>query len=111
MGDMRLTPPDISDAGSASDADVDEFQCARNKMSFKEEFWFYCVRVGFLLLSSFLSLAVVIVYMWHVIGPESLRWLCDSDLSRLKDLAITIIVGLLMSTTTTYFFKRNGNGK
>lgn len=80
-------------------------------MPFKEEYWFYCVRVGFLILSAFLSLAVVAVYMWHVIGPESLRWLCESDLTRLKDLAITIIVGLLMSTTTTYFFKRNGNGR
>lgn len=108
----KLTPPDIDENKEAdASADPDTYQCARDKMSFKEEVWFYCVRVAFLVISAVLTFSVVAVYMWHVVGPEKWRWLCDSDLTRLKDLAITIIVGLLMSTTTTYFFKRNGNGK
>jgi hypothetical protein len=32
--------------------------------------------------------------------------MADADISKLKDLAITIIVGLLMSLTTSYFFKK-----
>lgn len=90
-------------------ADPDEYGKKRRSMHFKEEVWFYWVRVGFLIVSALGCLAVVFVYMWHLIGPNSYRWLCDSDLTKLKELALTIIVGLLMSVTTTYFFKKNGN--
>lgn len=111
MSDTSLNTPDINDCGNPPDSDPDEYSVERKKMSFKEERWFYFVRVGFLVVSSVLTFFVVVIYMWHLLGPSSYRWLCSDDLVKLKDLAITIIVGLLMSTTTTYFFKRNGNGK
>ena len=92
-----------------SSADPDEYGTKRRSMHFKEEVWFYWVRVGFLIVSAFGSFSVVLVYMWHLIGPSSCRWLCENELTKLKELALTIIVGLLMSVTTTYFFKKNGN--
>lgn len=111
MDESKLKTPNIDSAPSAPDDDIDEYQCARRRMSFREEFWFYCVRTGFLLVSALLSFAVIVVYMWHLVGPPDYRWLSQDDLIKIKDLVIAIVVGLLMSSITTYFFKRNGNGR
>lgn len=92
--------------GNGSD-DPDEYAPKRRFMLWREEVWLYWVRVGFLLVSALGSFSVISIYMWHLTAPQTWRWLCDADISKLKDLAITIIVGLIMSATTTYFFKKN----
>ncbi|MDR3280137.1 MAG: hypothetical protein LBT23_06470 [Synergistaceae bacterium] len=78
----------------------------RRVMSFNEERWFYYVRVFFLLMSSICSAAIAIVFLFHITAPERFRWLNSNELERIRELALTIIVGLVMSGSTTYFFKK-----
>lgn len=90
-----------------TNADVDEeIGQKRRKRDFQEETWFYRVRVGFLLTVSCACVGVVLCYLWHLVAPEHLRWLSPENISALKDLALSIIVGLSMTMLTTYFFKR-----
>lgn len=98
-------PSDLTTNGQEKEIDT-PFAQKRQAMSYHEDRWFYWVRVGFLLLASVVSAAIVIIYLWHLVMPQNLRWLCDNDFSRLKDLALTIIVGIILSLTTTYFFNK-----
>jgi hypothetical protein len=78
----------------------------RKELFFKEELWFYYVRVFFLLLSAICSATVVVIFLFHLTMPERFRWLDGNELERIRELALTIIVGLVMSGSTTYFFKK-----
>jgi len=80
------------------------------KMSFHEKRWFYGVRVGSLIFVCAATFVVVSIYVAHLVLPTGCRWLDAQDMSSLKDLSISITVGLLMSATTTYFF-RGGRGR
>lgn len=109
MERLKINPPQGIEGSteSACDEDIERpFTRERQRMSFREDVWFYWVRVGFLLFASLATLGVVSIYMLHLVIPVEWRWLCDSDMTRLKDLSLTIIVGLLMSVTTTYFFRK-----
>lgn len=100
MAMPKIKPPEGIEGNSdaPSDADIEKpFVKERQRMSFREDVWFYWVRVGFLLFASLATLGVITVYMLHLVMPADWRWLCDSDMTRLKDLSLTIIVGLLMS--------------
>ena len=93
-----------------SDENIDKqdvpFHVERQKMSYQEDQWFFWVRVGFLVFSSFLTVAVVTIFLWHLVAPSPARWLPEADLAKIKDVALAIIVGLVMSGATTYFFKK-----
>ena len=110
----RMPEPEIRDpigndtieASQNADADIDEYAQERRKLSFKETAWFYRVRVGFLLATSIATSCIVIIYLWHLLAPHSARWLDARNVAEIRDLAVTIIVGMSMSFTTTYFFKR-----
>lgn len=91
---------------NATPEDPDEYGRKRRKMHFQEDVWLYWVRIGFLIATSLGTFGVISVYMWHLVAPANWRWLCEPDIMKLKDLAITIIVGLVMSITTSYFFKK-----
>lgn len=104
--DPILAEPTPAAASLDADADIDEFAPERRKQDFKEATWFYRVRVCFLLATSVVASCIVIVYLWHLVMPHSARWLDTHNVAEIKDLAVTIIVGLSMSFTTTYFFKR-----
>lgn len=110
MAKKIIEPPkELADipVDAASTDDIDKpYGKERAKLSYHEDRWFFWVRVIFLLVASLGTLSVVLVYLWHLAGPLSARWLPDADIIKLKDLAITIIVGLVMSVTTTYFFKK-----
>jgi hypothetical protein len=71
-----------------------------------EAIWLYRTRIFFLALASFCSAATIVAYLWHLLVPAKWRWLASNDLARIEGLAITIIVGLVMSGATTYFFKK-----
>lgn len=97
---------DESSQDSTTNPDEIAFAKERQKMSFQEEKWFYWVRVSFLLMISILTFSTVFIYLLHLFLPTYWRWLSSEDIAQVRDLAITIIVGLTMSTTTTYFFKK-----
>jgi hypothetical protein len=78
----------------------------REEMSFSEERWFFYVRMSFLFFASIGSAVCVSVFLFNLFAPQRWRWLNESDLSKISDLAITIVVGLIMSGATTYFFKK-----
>ena len=91
------------DDGNAEDK---PYEKARAKLDFQETLWFYRVRISFLLSASVATFGVVLIYVLNLVLPEHWRWLNEQDMSLLKDLSISIVVGLLMSATTAYFFRR-----
>lgn len=89
-----------------NNADLDEYAPKRREMDFREAKWFYRVRVGFLLTVSIACVGVALCYLWHLVAPDDWRWLSEKNVGAIKDLALSIIVGLTMTLLTTYFFKR-----
>lgn len=85
---------------------VDELDVKRKKRDYNEENWFFWVRMLFLLGASFVSFLIIFILFWNILMPVDWRWLCDDDLKTVKDIAVTIIVGLIMSFSTTYLFRR-----
>lgn len=75
------------------------------KMQYGEDKCFYIIRLVIVCIAVFLAFAIVIIYLIHLTCPMSWRWLCKSEVTQIKDLAISIIVGLTLSIATTYFFK------
>lgn len=104
--DPILTEPVPTTAPQNADDDIDEYAPERRKQNFKEDTWFYYVRVGFLLVTSVGAACIVFIYLWNLLAPSSWRWLDTHNMAEIRDLAVAIIVGLSMSFTTTYFFKR-----
>ncbi len=48
----------------------------------------------------------VLVYVLHMLLPESYRWLCDEDLSALRSLSISVLTGVLSSLAIGYFVQK-----
>jgi hypothetical protein len=96
----------VEQSGSSEDNSPIEkpLKTRRDEMSFSEEKWFFKVRVSFLVLAS--ACSAISVFLFNILMPERWRWLSEGDLAKIKGLAITIIVGLIMSGATTYFFRR-----
>ena len=92
-------------AGNGKDVDA-ELEEKRKRRSFREETWFYYVRIVFLGFVSVLGLVVASSYVLHLILPESWRWLSSDQLSSLKDVTISIVTGALISQVTTYFLSK-----
>ena len=82
------------------------FRQEREELSFKEECWLYRTRIFFLALASFCTASVIMTFLWHLITKPEWHWLDVVEVNSIKELAVTIIVGLVMSGATTYFFKK-----
>lgn len=99
---MRDLP--VHEILEGNNQDVDsELEAKRKLRDFSEETWFYWVRVIALCLISLCGFAIVGTYILHLIFPEKWHWVTPSQLSSLKDLAITILTGAVISQATTYF--------
>ncbi|MCR5813908.1 MAG: hypothetical protein K6G15_05415 [Desulfovibrio sp.] len=72
-----------------------------------EEWWLHYVRIGFLVLTVVVTTIIVLIYLWHLVAKHEWLWLSPENLSSLEKLAITIITGLILSLSTSYFFKKN----
>lgn len=105
---LKAEPDDIESIApnDSGDSDVDSFKKLRNKMLFGEEKCLYWIRISFLIVSVVATFGIVGIYVWHLVAPLSYRWLLDNDLTKIKDLALTIITGIILSQTTSYFFKK-----
>ncbi len=108
VGRFRVAKPNIYISDGDCEADKDT-PLADQKAAIQanEEKWLYWVRLFFLILAVLITSSVVLIYLWHLCAPECLRWLKVADLTKIKDLATTIIVGLVLSISTTFFFKKN----
>lgn len=106
---LKAEPDDIESIApnDSGDSDVDSFKKLRNKMLFGEEKCLYWIRISFLIVSVVATFGIVGIYVWHLVAPLSYRWLLDNDLTKIKDLALTIITGIILSQTTSYFFKKD----
>lgn len=94
---------EILDGNSDVDSELD---AKRKRRNYNEETWFYWVRVIALCLISLCGFAIVATYIWHLIISPSYHWVTPEQLANLKDLAITVITGAVISQTTTYFLRK-----
>jgi hypothetical protein len=99
-------PPDIrdvADKADSKDAQIVDRPFDADKV---EAIWLFWTRMFFLGLAAVCTAGIIVVYLLHLAISPRWRWLSPSDLTRIEGLAITIIVGLVMSGATTYFFKK-----
>ena len=85
----------------------DELEAKRKKRDFSEEGWFYWVRIIAVGVVAVLSLSIIIIYWWHLVGYEPWRWLKDCEVIHIERAAITIVVGIVGTLATTYFLKKH----
>ena len=89
------------------DKEVDRFLAdERAKMDFHEDRWLYWIRVILLFFVLLMTLAVLFTFVFHIIMPQEWRWLSIDESKYIRDLAVTIIAGLIMSIVTAYYFKK-----
>lgn len=48
---------------------------------------------------------VVVTYIWHIIMPLSWRWLDPQEVTSIKDLALSISTGVIISFATKFTVK------
>lgn len=84
-----------------------ELDAKRKKRDFSEEGWFYWVRIIAVGVVAFLSLSIIIIYWWHLIGHESYKWLNKEEVIHIERTAVAIIVGIVGTLATTYFLKKH----
>ena len=97
---QRLNPDE-------QDKEIDQLLAAkRAKLVYAEEWVLFVARVVLLSSIVFLTVAVLGTFVWHMIGPQPKRWLSVDEEKHIRDLAVTIIAGLLMSMITTYIYNK-----
>ena len=107
--DMATPYSQLKEHPQSADTDLDEeLEQGRKRLSFEEDRWFHHIHTLLLVVSVFFTLAYIFVLMWHLLMPNAWRWLTMEEYLRMKDLGVSIIVGLSMSGITSYYFKRNG---
>ena len=87
--------------------DIEEpFETGRRRLSYREDVWQHYLRVGLLSFAALVASLAVSIFLLHLFSPTAWRWLNDSDLTRIKELALTIIVGIIVSSGILSIFKR-----
>jgi len=74
----------------------------------REKNWLSWIRIGLTVFVAVMTVAIIAIFLFHLIAPGAWRWLTPDDINTIKGLAITLVVGLVMSGVTAYFFKRKG---
>ena len=98
---------DVSAEQSNGIEDSDEEyaqQLRQQKMA--EQKHVHQIRQWFIYGSAAFALFVAFSYLWHLVGFPCLRWLKPEELSNIKDLAATIIVGVSVSLGVSDFLRR-----
>ena len=98
----------IEPVDTPSDEDGFERQLKkkRSERDFKEETWFYWMRVAAICTTAFFSFSILFVYWVHLVGVARWYWLDQAGLARIENMAITIIVGVAGTLSTSYFLKK-----
>lgn len=55
---------------------------------------------------SIVLILIFLVYICHIIMPIKLRWLSAEDIEKIRSIAVSIIVGIMSSLISAYFFNR-----
>lgn len=61
----------------------------------------YCFYVGGIVAGLY-----VLVWLWHVLLPQSLRWLNPDEITNLQNISLYILTGILSALVGNYFFKK-----
>ena len=67
---------------------------------------FYYVRQAIWWILALCTLAIIITFVLHLVLPSSLRWLTHDELNDIKNFALTVTAGLLMSIGTNIVSKK-----
>lgn len=49
---------------------------------------------------------ILVVFVWHLVMPECMRWLPVTEIAALKSLALTLFGALAMSIATLFYTKK-----
>ena len=97
----------VHDELRLSDDSEDDEKAYMASLRKRERTALHYIKLGGLLFSVFTTMSIVTIYLWHLVSPKNLQWMCTEQLAELKGLAITIITGLILSQLTAYFHQKN----
>jgi hypothetical protein len=103
----RYKTPSLSRATSQPDGEeLDErgYKAQQRKLAISKAIFGSKLSRWFFGILAFITLTFLLVFFWHLLAPTCCRWLPAEEVENLKSLAISIMVGLLMSGITSYFF-------
>lgn len=98
---LRVSPDSISDASIEKELDA-----KRKQRAFREEGWFYYVRIGAVCVCAVGAFAVALTFIWHLIAPEKYCWLTPDRIAHIESAASMIIVGVIGTLSASYFLKK-----
>lgn len=89
------------------DKDPDEDGAKQlRKLERREKSAVYWERIVIIFVLVFLCLAILCVFVWHLIMPSSLRWLSEAEIETIKNISLSTFGGLLGTVATNYFLKK-----
>lgn len=83
--------------------DEDDFRRELERLHFNEEKIYHYLRIAFIVVTIVSAIAIVGTYLLHLIVAERLRWLSAGDLANIKDMAVTITTGVIVSFGVSQF--------
>lgn len=108
MPDLELKPdkPENSPVGICEPDNTNPDQTGYAALEFAETKLKFSIRrrvAGFLTLC---AAAIMLVYLIHLLVPESWHWLTSAQLDRIESVSVTVFGGLVMSIGTLFYSKK-----
>ena len=95
--------PDSNGDNHGKDPD-EEGAILIKKLEQREKRFVYSERL--IILGSLVGLAILIVYVLHLILPASWRWLTEVEVDTIKNISLSAFGGLIGTLATNYFLKK-----
>ena len=67
----------------------------------------FLLRQGVLFFLCILGAVVLVIYFWHLLMPEWLRWLSKADLEEIRGLVISIVSGMAITLAVDMIGKKH----
>lgn len=96
---IRKNPDAMLETPGAAEDDPDEAVLSkkRRRMRFSEERALHWIKIVILVCAIIYALSVVGCYFCYLVLPTSCRWLTEAQIAEIKDVAITISAGVIVS--------------
>jgi hypothetical protein len=93
---------DIQQIEPGYDPDLHEAQRVAQIKDIRVRSW---IKIVALVVFTAIGAGIVFTYVWHLVVPESWRWLTAEEVDAIKDLALSIATGVSLSLATKYTIK------
>lgn len=65
----------------------------------------FAIKIAVMAIFTAIGSAIIFTYVWHLLSPSKWHWLLPNELARIKDLALSIATGVVLSLATKFTIK------